>query len=226
MKKIILISTILCVIAGCKKGPVAVVKDPGPAQLPAGWQLAESSDKTVSMAIAPGWRRGGAGSMNVMDMATSGMGVEGTAQDNGFSQQMEKEQQANDAEVAAELEKKGIVISCIDGSRPIPGEARNQYMVKREKKGPMSLEDAAKDEKEHLVNEGEPKYIDLPIGKAAYFHAVEEMKDGGTVTKIAYVICNGEDVYTITFVTEAQASIIEQIAEPVIATLRIKPAKS
>lgn len=223
MKKIFWAVAVFSVVFGCKKGPVVVTKDPGAAPLQQGWQLAESSDKTVSMGIAPGWRRGGAGSMNMMEFATSGMGNEGSSE--AFNQQIEAEQQKNDAEVAAELEKKGIVISCIDGSKPIPGEARTQYTVKREKIGPMSMEDAAQAVKGNLTNEGDPKFVEIPIGKAAYFHITNTMKDGGVVTKIVYVVCNGEDVYTVSFVTENAASTVDSIAEPVIQTLRIKPAK-
>lgn len=222
VKRIAFITLVSIVVFGCNKGPVPIVKDPGPAQLPPGWTLAESSDKTVSMGIASGWRRGGAKSSNMMELGTSGMGTEGMPQN--FADQINKEQQADDAAVAAELEKKGIIISCIDSSRPIPGEERTRYNVKREKKGPMKLEDAAEEAKGDLIGEGKPTPVDLPIGKAIRYDATEERKDGGVVTKIVYIVCNGEDVYTISFVTESNASVIQQIAEPVIQTLRIKPA--
>jgi len=212
----------LCVALGCKHGPTLVTKDPGPAQMPADWKLAQSSDKTVSLGVASGWRQGAPGSMNVAEMATSGMGTEGMSPE-GMSQ-LDKMQQESDAQAAADLEKKGIVISCIDSSKPIPGEARTQYRVKREKKGPMSLEDATAAEKGQQIGAGAPTYVELPIGKAGYLHVTDNLKDGGVVTKIIYIVCNGEDVYTISFITENAASTIESIADPVIQTLRIKPA--
>lgn len=222
MKRIALISFVSFVVLACNKGPVPVVKDPGPAQLPQGWTLFESSDKTVSMGIAPGWRKGGAKSSNMTEIATSGMGTEGMPQN--FVDQMSQTQQADDAQVMADLEKQGIIISCIDSSRPIVGEERTRYNVKREKKGPMKLEDAAEEAKGNLIGEGQPQPVELPIGKAIRYDSTEERKDGGVVSRITYIVCNGEDVYTISFVTESAASVIQQVAEPVIQTLRIKPA--
>ncbi|MBN9501720.1 MAG: hypothetical protein BGO01_15385 [Armatimonadetes bacterium 55-13] len=222
MKKVFALSIISLVVVACSKGPVPTVKSAAPAQLGQGWDLAESSDKTVSLGIAPGWKRGGANSMNMMEFATSGMGTEGMTQE--ALAQLEQEQQKNDAEVAAELEKKGIVISCIDSSKPIPGEERTRYTVKREKKGPMTLEAAAEAAKEDLIDEKGPTMVDLPIGKAARFDSKSTLRDGGVVTKVVYILCNGDDVYTVSFITENDANSILQVVDPVIQTLRIKPA--
>ena len=224
MKKIFLISAILWVAVGCKHGPVLVTKNPGPVQYPAGWQVAESSDKQVSMGIAPGWRRGAPGAMNMIDIGTSGMGTEDMSSE-GVNR-LEKMQQEEDAKAAAELEKKGIIISCIDSSKPIPGEARTQYKVKREKKGPMSLEDATAAAKEGEYGASAPTYVEMPIGKVGCLHITNNLKDGGVVTKIIYVVCNGEDIYTIYFITENAPSTIESIADPVMQSLRITPAKA
>jgi hypothetical protein len=134
------------------------------------------------------------------------------------------EETAMDAEEAAALEKKGILIWVNGSSRPIPGEERTHYRIKMKKDGPMSLEDAAADAKQDMYNEGEIQYVDLPIGKAARLEGLTKKIDGGELFVVMYVVVNGEDVYNIKFATQEQPGTVQGIEKDVINSLRIKPA--
>lgn len=219
MNKVLLASLLVVFAVGCKKGPVIVVKDPGPAQVTQGTQIAESSDKSVSIMVAPGWKRG---SPNSSSMPSLG-GLEGMGEGMG-SAPPSNEETAINAEEAADLEKKGILIWINGSSRPIPGEQRTYYRVKVKKDGPMSLEDAATAAKDDMMNESAPQFIDLPIGKVARLEGLTKKIDGGELYEVIYVVVNGEDVYSVKFGTQEQPTIIQGIEKDVMNSLRIKPA--
>jgi hypothetical protein len=226
MKRFFLASLLLVVVWGCSGGPVVSVKDPGPAQMPAGAKLAESSDKTCSIAVVSGWKRGGPSTMVMPSLSESmsSMGGESSSLSD-MADSFAKDEAAADAAEAAELEKKGILIWVNDSSRPIPGEARTSYRVRRKDDGPMSLEDAAEEAKQDLLNEGPIQYVDLPIGKAARMEASTTKVDGGQLFQIVYVIVNGEHIYDVRFTTQNDPSSVKNVEKQVIDSLRIKPAK-
>jgi hypothetical protein len=216
--KIALLASIFLVFAvGCKKGPMAVVKDPGPAQLSAGAVLAESSDKTVSIAIPSGWKRGSESSFSMPSMSDLGSGM-GSEQSTPST-----EESANEAEEAAELEKRGILVWANDSSKPIPGEERTHFSVKKIDES-MSLDEAAEAAKGNLINEGAIQKVELPIGPAARLEAKNTKKDGGELFTILYVVVNGNQVYNIRFTTQNGPTAVQSIEQEVINSLRIKPA--
>lgn len=222
MKKVLFASLLLVFAMGCKKSPVVVVKDAGPAQVPQGTQIAESSDKSVSIMVASGWKRGGPNSMSMPSLG--GLGEMGEGMGSGAP--IVPEDTALDAQEAAELEKKNILIWVNGSSRPIPGEQRTYYRVKMKKDGPMSVEDAAKEAALDMLNEGAPQFVELPIGKAARLEGLTKKIDGGELFEIVYVVVNGEEVYNIKFGTQESPSAVQTIEKDVINTLRIKPAKA
>lgn len=90
----------------------------------------------------------------------------------------------------------------------------------------MSLEDAAKEAKDDLLNEGAIQYVELPIGKAARLEAKNTKIDGGELFQVVYLVVNGEEVYNIRFTTQNSPSGVQQIEKEVMNSLRIKPAKA
>jgi hypothetical protein len=135
---------------------------------------------------------------------------------------------ANEAEIKQleDLAKKGVLIHVIaEGAKPIPGEARTRFYVKKTTEGgPMSLVDAA--EKERGQYAFKPKYdtIQLPIGEAIRCKQSNGLRDGGTLHQISYVVVDGNDMYSLRFVTQEAAQTIESIAEQVAQSWRIKPS--
>ena len=227
MKNIAWLAAFVILATGCKKGPVVVVKDPGPAPAPSGGQIAKSSDGSVSIAVISGWKRGTPDSIvaPTLGESMSGMG-EGLSGDFSGMASGGDSDDSDDAEAFAELEKKGIMIWVNDSSRPIPGEERTSYRVKRTDDGPMSVEDAAENAKQDLLNEGAIQYVELPIGKAARMEAKTTKIDGGELYQVVYVLVNGEHVYNIKFTTQNAPTSIQSIEKEVINSLRITPAKA
>jgi len=226
MKRALLFLPILILVSvGCGKS-APPVKEASPAQLAPGATLANSSDKSVSVMVPSGWKRGSKHSLvgsGLGDMM--GQMGEGGGELQDLAQGIQNEEDALDAEEAAELEKEGILIWVNDSSRPIPGEERTHYRIKRSQAGHGSVEDAAEDAKQDLLNEGPIQYVELPIGKAARMEASTTKIDGGQLFQIVYVIVNGKDTYNIRFTTQNDPSSVKNVEKSVIESLRIKPNK-
>lgn len=230
MKRIVIASLLLVFALGCKKGPVVVVKDAGAYTPAQGTTLAESSDRLVSVAVPSGWKRGGPQSMLAPTLAET-MGGSGLGEGSGDLNSVGSgggglsfDDTAGEAQIAADLEKKGILIWVNNSSRPIPGEERTSFRIKRTDDGPMSLEDAAEAAKENLINEGAIQYVELPIGKVARLEAKTTKIDGGERFEIVYLIVNGEHVYNVKFTTQESPTAVQSIEKEVMDSLRIKPA--
>ncbi|MEZ0324881.1 MAG: hypothetical protein ACAH95_03175 [Fimbriimonas sp.] len=211
-------------LAGCNRTPAVHVKNV-PEQAPPSWTMAHSPDGKVSIAVAPGWRYG-VDRMPMIDLgALQSSDPEGGKPLEQMTSDMQNSADQEELKELEEMAKRGIVINVIsEGTRPIPGEARTRYYVlKTSHGGPISLVEAADIERKHYVLK--PKYdtIQLPIGEALRCQAKEELRDGGVRHQISYVVVDGNDMYSLRFVTQESAQTIEAIAEPAAQSLRIKP---
>jgi hypothetical protein len=226
MKHALLLPLLVAISIGCGKS-APPLKEASPAQLAPGASLTTSSDKVVSIMVPSGWKRGSKHSIvggGLGDMM--GQLGEGGGELQDMAQGMQDEEDALDAHEAAELEKEGILIWVNDSSRPIPGEERTHFRIKRTQAGHGSVEDAAEDAKQDLLNEGPIQYVELPIGKAARMEASTTKIDGGQLFQIVYVLVNGSDTYNIRFTTQNDPSSVKSVEKSVIESLRIKPNKS
>ncbi len=231
MKRTIILALIIGAAFGCKKGPVVVVKDPGPAQPVQGAKIATSSDGSVSIAVMPGWKRGTPDSFLAPTLGESMFGSgDGPSSEysgvGGSGAGTESSDPTAAPPETAELEAKGILLWVNDSSRPIPGEERTSYRVKRKDDGPKSLEDAVEEAKQSMLKEGPVQYVDLPIGKAGRLEAKTTKIDGGELYEIVYIVVNGEHTYNIRFATQNSPTSIQSIEKDAINSLRIKPAKA
>lgn len=225
-------------LAGCKKGAGIHVTEAPPAQLPSGWSTAQSSDKTVTIGVPGGWRYGIDTTMSTMpgmaaDMGqpsgnsqlpndSSGLGAQIQQMEHNMSEQSKKEEK----EGLAKLEEKGIILNVINGSKPIPGEQRTRFYVKRvHDSGVNSLEAAAEAEQKHYGAPDKPTPVKLPIGHAFRIAKDDNLRDGMTMHQISYIVVDDADVYLLRFETEEDAQSIQSVAEAVAQTLRIVPAK-
>ncbi len=110
--------------------------------------------------------------------------------------------------------------------RPIPGEPLTSITVKRTvKSGGANLTQEADDFASQYVRVKAKETLDMPIGQIVEIEAVQGTKGGDTYRHIDYVMVNGEDVYTVRFVSAMSLDAIKAIARPVIETFRVhKPA--
>jgi len=166
---------------------------------------------------------------NLGQPATDGQ----AAPDNGLGAQIQQMAQNMDAqskqeekEGLAKLEAKGIVINVINGSKPISGEQRTRFYVKRVHDAAIgSLEDAAEAERKHFGAKDKPTAVKLPIGNAYRVSEDDSLRDGMTMHQISYIVVDDADTYLLRFETEEDAQAITAVAEAVANTLRITPAK-
>ena len=224
-------------LTGCKSGPELHVSVAAPAVLPVGWSTAQTSDSSVSVGVPGGWRVGvdtGANSLADMtsDLGSPNNGTQG-GDNSAFGQEMQKmaadmdaKNKQEEADGLAALTKKGVVLNVINGSKPIPGEKRTRFYVKvKHQGGSLSRDDAINIEREHYAFKPKMFEVTLPIGKAVKCIADNEMRDGGSLHQISYVIVDGGDIYSLRFVTEEGVETINSIADQVANSLRIKPTK-
>ena len=224
------------IVVGCKKAEESHVTVVAPVQLDSGWAFTESRDHVVSLAIPPGWRAGAdtlAGNLSDLAASMGNSSSQGqTPTDPNVSPEMQNlaqkvDQQNQQAEQKAldDLLKKGIIVNVINGSKPIPGEERTRFYVKKtHSDGAASLSEAIENERSHYAFKPKPTEVSLPIGKAAKMSADDSLKDGATLHQISYVMVDGGDTYTLRFVTEEDVQAIQSVAGVVANSLRIKPS--
>ncbi len=212
------------------------MKDAPPAQLQPGWTPATSKDGVVSLGVPSGWRVGTDAANGLADLAAKlgNSGIDNQAAPEGslgaemqkIAQRADENAKKQEAEALAALEKKGVVLNVINGSKPIPGESRTRFYLKvTHGNGPIAIADALDVEKLHYHSPPPPTDATLPIGPAKKFSAHDSLRDGMTLHQMSYVVIDGPNTYTLRFVTEEAPETIESIADAVAQTLRIKPSK-
>lgn len=222
-------ATVLIALAGCKSAPALHVTKDSPATLPSGWTAASSRDGLVSVGIPSGWRSGvDKLSDNLTDLIPSTDnsitgGPENSESPSGIAAQIDRDSQEKEQKALEALEKKGIVINVINSSKPIPGEARTRFYVRRyQSGGNVTWDDAKATERQNYAHAQTPKEINLPIGKALKYSADDELRDGGVLHQISYVVVEGHNVYCLRFVTEESGDVISSLADQVAQTWRIR----
>ena len=228
----------LTLLGGCKKGEESHVTVAAPVTLDPGWTFTESRDHAVSLAVPSGWRAGADSAMgNLSELAASVGNASAGGQPQSdpnvgpdmqnLAQKVAQDSQKEEQSALANLERKGIIINVVNGSKPIPGEERTRFFVKKtHSDGSVSLLEAVENEQTHYAFKPKPTDIALPTGKAAKLSADDSLKDGATLHQISYVIVDGGDAYVLRFVTEEDAQSIQSVAAAVANSLRIKPSTS
>ncbi len=217
-------------VIGCGDGPALTVKKV-PFSLPAGFTEGASDDKVVQLAIPSGWRQGVdrlSGSMGMGDLSGLAGGTMPSDPDAAkaiqqMSADIDKAESEGEKKELAKLKEKGIIIHCITvGARPTIGETRTRFVVHKETKGSnWNWDDAHQLEAGAYLHKPVAKEVDLPIGKAHRMEETKTLVDGGVYTIISYVIPNGKDLYSLRFITQESASVIQQIEKQVADSIRI-----
>jgi len=225
---------VIAALSGCHRVAESHVANATPAVLDSGWVLAESRDHSVSLAVPSGWRAGvdtaGDGLADLASKLGSSNTESQNAPDSAMSSDMQKMAQNFDSankeaenKALAELEKKGIIVNVINGSKPVPGEKRTRfYVLHTHAGGAVSTDEATDVERNHYAFPPKPTTVKLPIGPALRFSADDSLNDGMTLHQISYVVIDGSETYTLRFVTEEDGQTIQSIADLVAASLRIK----
>lgn len=210
-------------LAGC--GPKEVTKfvdNPPPAQLAENWRTLPMEDIGATINAPTDWRTPGEQN-NVIDM--SNMGGEGSVT-------MSDEQMKNDLKLPDEMikqqhesEKLPTGVSLILYKRGIIGETSTitQIQVGHKKvEGGTTVKAAADEMASKYMGSGKRSTVQLPIGPAELITITTKTRDGESGHHIHYVMVNNEDVYILTLQTEQQKNVIEDIAQPIAESFRLK----
>lgn len=146
---------------------------------------------------------------------------------NQMSAGMRAESAAEEAKEMARLHEKGIIVQVVDTSaKPIIGEQRTRYMVKRIAHDyNITLDEASQEERKFLMGAKEPQNITLPIGPAIKYEAEITTIGGDKVNRISYVVADGHNSYILRFISTNNPTAIQQVGDEVAKTWRIKPGK-
>ena len=204
------------------------------ATLPADWVKAESTQDGVSIGVPQGWIPGvdpmidpltassfGGGTSAGMDASSMSSQLPSDSPLKQMAAETEKDAKEFAEKETAKLREKGVILYVRDSSRPIPGEERTHYTVKRTTGTALTLDDAAADVKKKLLNEGQGKLVQLPIGPAVRFESTNTSRGGDKIHEIIYALQDGATTYNIRFVAVNNPSVLGPIADEVAKTFRI-----
>jgi hypothetical protein len=231
MKRVVLVSVLVSTVMGCSSGggiqtrKVAFV-------LPQGWVKAETDDKSIAIAVPPGFRQGansmfGTGS-NPFDslVANDPSSAQMTPEEKkkieqvtGNLNEMAKEDEMKNLDALA---KKGILLQCISTGRPTPGEELTRFYVKRKSQGPnWTWSDADGSEQDCFKTKQKATEVKLPIGLAHRMQDSWQLVDGANYTQISYLVPKGSDLYILRLITVEAPAMITTNEKAIAESLRI-----
>lgn len=220
------------IVTGCGTPSAPSLKAAPPAQLPGGYVLQSADKYGISIGIPPGWKSG-SGQVSDPKEVIAGMGADTTAlghTGNEALDQMTKSQEedykAKEAAAMAELESRGYVIHAVSTQKGVLYETPTHFSVRIQPNVASTLQGAAEAVLERVPGEEKPVAVTVPAGPAMVIHADKKMRDGGDVTTSKYVLQDGKVTIVVSFVTEADPSVVKSIEKPVMDTLRIVPGKA
>ena len=214
----------LMVAAGCGK-PASHLTQAAPGALPQDWTAATNEKFGLTLGVAPGWREG-------QPSMTAQMGLGGDTPPDPYGDpnaqalqdSLAKANKTDAVKDREQLEKDGILMLVSDGSRTLPGEEPNQYIIQHVSlPGEMDIENGAKVARQELEFAHNPEFVDTPMGKAAKFVLNYTNKSGDKIHKAMFVFVDGKEMYELTFTNTGEDNKIKPIADQVAQTFRIKP---
>lgn len=220
---------------GHKSGPPLV--NAAPPVLPTGWTLASDPESGAMIGIPGGWRKGVPrsqdpnsiiGSMGSPEGMTSAEGASSPeggmpAELQNMADQSRKEDDAMEQKTLQRLrEKEGIVLHCVDGSKPIVAEEPTRIYVKKiPNAGYATLNVAAEAEQAAGHRSMKGTMVDLPVGKAWRLVAQGQNRIGDLECHVSYVFVDGDDAYVLRFASTNAPEAIMSIEGEVAKTFRV-----
>lgn len=239
MKVLPILSLCVLVLAGC--GGPAITAKKATFELPNGFTKGESEDGKVVMAIPSGWRYGVDRMTENNPMAgmlesgnSTGQAPESVPQGDPQASDAQQSIQALQNEMAriskeaeeeelAALAKKGIIFHAIGGAKPVIGEERTRFYVKKiEQGGNWSWEAAERSERDRFLHKPKWAEIDLKVGKAHWAEESRQQIDGSNFTVIVYLVIDGNILYSTRFITQESPDLVKTIHKPVMETFTVQ----
>jgi len=217
-------------VIGCSK-PAGHLTQAGPAAIPSTWQLAKNEKYDVSIGYPPGWHDAFAVTPDPNTPADPNSPApadpNAPPSDNSAAQafgDLAKSMEASEKkQLQLAMDKEGILLMVNDGSKTLPGEEANQYVLKHKTQpGPVSLDAAEDVARTELLIPHEPEIIDTPLGKAAKFTSNYKDKMGDSIHMVAVAFADGNEAYVLKFSCTGDNNF-KTFADQAIQSLRIKP---
>ena len=221
---------LIFLIVGCKHASAPRLKAAVPVALAgSAWTAAFDEESGVSIAIPPGWR---VGVPRAFDPGTF-MNMDAT-NPNSLGSELQKTASALQTEdVALERktlarlrEREGIVLHCVDGSKPVVAEEPTRIYVKKVTGADYgTLEAAATAEKQDTHREAKVESVDLPVGKAVRLIAQGQDRIGDIECHVSYVLLDGPDAYVLRFASTNNPDATLTIDRQAAQTFRLAKAR-
>src|SRR5579862_135883 len=213
------IAILAIALAGCKSGPLTTAKQVS-VDVPTGWTKIDHPAQGISMATPGEW----------LEYGTKPKEAPGAAADDPSAKiaammgQIGQDDPETVKETIKKREDKGIFVYCLNQAvRPISGEERTHFRVEmHEVGGNAQMSDVDDWMKSDLNGKGSMSTVDLPIGKAAKGVGKNTRADGGEITTVDYGLVSGNKEYFISFITEEASNQLEQSADQIMQTFRVK----
>jgi hypothetical protein len=205
MKREILVLIALGALGGCASSGLQVKKVA--FMLPQGWTKAESDDKSVSLAVRPGFRYGANtifGTSNpfegnmASDPSKAQMSIEDKKAVEQMTNAMKEVNKEDERKNLDKLSKKGIILNCISTGKPVIGEELTRFYVKRKSQSaPWTWSDIDASEQDFFREKQKAKEVKLPLGVAHRMQASWQLIDGSNYTQISYLLPSGSNLYVL-----------------------------
>jgi hypothetical protein len=213
----------LLLVVGCGPKDLTFTKDSPKAEVPTGWDSYDKPEHGLFVAVPNTYRQNRPGMLSAANFGADSESAEGKALENamGGGENAKNEPSPEDAE---NQKAKGWVLQVFDhGSRPTVGETMTQLQVRKESGANLNLAAVEARAKDQVREDGTVKQVDLPIGKAIEARAQFQNRGGDTVLELEYFVPNGGDLWIFHFASTNQPTAFDQIAMPIMQTVRIKP---
>ena len=221
----------LSFLGGCSNSGGIQVQNVG-FVLPQGWVKATSDDKTVSLAVPPGFRYGANnmfGTVNPFESMGSTNDPSAptmTADEKKSMEQIGKTLsegvKEDELKNLDKLAKKGIILNCISTGKPVIGEELTRFYVKlKSQNNNWTWIDADASEQDCFLQKQKSVEVKLPIGLAHRMQATWQLTDGSNYTQISYLVPKGSNLYVLRFITVESPEVITRNEKAVADSLRI-----
>jgi hypothetical protein len=128
----------------------------------------------------------------------------------------------DDSDLENQNSKSEVLVLYSKNVKPIPGEEMTRMYVKK-----VSVSGTADAMAKHFAGDmnGTATKISLPIGSAQTWKGDTTTRGGDVISDIGYLIVNGDEAYEFVFETSNHEGNIDQVADSIMQTVRLKPAK-
>lgn len=215
-------------VAGCAKPVKSDLVNAPPPALQSGWVTRETRG-ALTLAAPGDWilsrsHVSSLGGVNLQDL--QGSMANATQNSSSDAPSTTAAAEPPDAVDSGDLDDQNsnseVLVLYDKNVKPIPGEVMTRMFVKKTAAS-GSLDDMAK----HFAKDmnGNAIKVNLPIGPAETWKGDTTTRGGDVISDVGYLLINGEEAYEFVFETSNHEANLDEVADPIMQTVRLKPGK-